>query len=135
MKCWKYFSQDPLFAFVYFLWGLSQHQHVQCVGYAWFLDLYYSYCRHCMFALIFYGRGNNISWGRDTLKFFLTNALFGVAMILLLPYTYFCFHVVEFVNLFLKALPNKCFLKFSSHSSCFLIFFKFNFVVNMKLIL
>lgn len=67
--------------------------------------------------------------------FFLTNALFGVAMSLLLPYSNFCFYVFESVNLFLKALPNKYFLKFSSHFSCFLIFKKFSSVVNMKLIL
>lgn len=115
---------------------LASTNMLSCIGYAWFLDLYYSHCRHCMFASIFYGRGNDISWGRGTLRFiFLTNALFGVAMILLLSYSNFCFYVFESVNLFIKALPNKCFLKFSSHFSYFLIFKKFSSVVNMKLIL
>ena len=36
--------------------------------------------------------------------FFLTNALFGIAMSLLLPYSNFCFYVFESVNLFLKKM-------------------------------
>ena len=50
--------------------------------------------------------------------------LFGLAMTLLLPYISFYFYVVEFVDVFFKALLHKCFPQFSSHCFGFILFFK-----------